>query len=864
MKDGGGKVKDERQPPRRGDPSAIRQSPSTPFPAEGPPWCGNPSAIRRSRSAPFPAAGRLLAAIVLACLGTQGAIAQTSPAATGGSALNPGGGDPTLERDERGLSQLMPEPSRTPTGFLYPAPYELPRPIPLGSGWDYRLSAEAGVVTGSGSAPRTREYGDFRNGAVLNYFNFGAERPGAAHYIDVTAGAVGRDDQYYRAAFGRYGDFRTSLYFNQAPRLFTDRARTVFLGAGSGSLTLPAGLAPGGNTPAQVAAALQSARFFELGFSRRNAGLEFDATPGTDWRLYARYDRESRSGTRPSGGASGYPGSPLVETIEPIDYRTHNVAAGVQWTGERQQANLGYSGSFFRNAIDTLTWENPLNVGNPAVLQRSRVDLAPDNAFHNLKLDLATALPLRGRLSGGLSWSRMTQDDSLVAPTANAGNLFGVNLANWNTTAALSQPTANARIDTLLAHLAGSFSPLPDLSLQARLRHYAEDNKTTYTAFNPLTGESGYLGLDGANNADIVPGLFRVPVRSIPFAQRKDSYGVEGDYRLLKRTSVTLGYERESNQLEHRETGRTEEGRWRAALNNRDIPWATVRLSYEQARRAGDRYDFNPNSLYYGAALVNAPATLAALRKYDIADRDQRVVNARVNFLAARDMDFAVSGKYLENDYGAAYGRLAERIAGFNLEWNWQPRPGASAYAYYGFERRRSRMATISDDPAGWGTGNPDAGGPVYPLANRWDEESRDDAHTVGAGFRYAFPRATLESGYSWHHAPYRTSYSFAGPGALASGAAAAPDAGAGMPGSLYRRQSLETSLRFRLGRDAALRLFHRYERARFDDWHYDGLPLVLGSEAVFLGAGPQSYSAHLIGIFYQYIPGKRAEQGQR
>ena len=770
------------------------------------------------------------------------------------------------------MSLLVPERSRTPSGFLYDSPYDLPQPRPLFSlpfkgrdgegmgaaGWTYGLSMEAGALGTSGDAPRRRDYGDYGSGAVLSHFNLGLERPGTGHYFDFSAGAAGRGDQHYRATAGRYGDFRTSLYYTQAPRLFTDRARTVFRGAGTGSLTLPAGLTPGNNTAAQVDAALQSAPFFELGFNRKNAGLEFDAAPGTDWRVFARYNQERRNGTRPFGGASGYPGSPLVETIEPIDYKTHNVTAGVQWSGERQQANLGYSGSFFRNAIDTLTWENPLVVGDPAVLRRSRMDLYPDNGFHNLKLDLATALPARGRLSGGVSLGRMTQDDALIPHTINSGVLPGappVDLSGWNTAAALSRPTANARIDTRLLHLDGSFSPAQDLSLRARLRHYEEDNKTRYTAFNPLTGEFGYLGLDGANNSNIVPGLFRVPVRSIPFEQRKDNYGIEGDYRVLRHTNVTLGYEREHNRLTHRELGSTEEGRWRAALSNRDIEWATVRLSYEQAKRTGDGYDFNPNSVYYGAGVIGAPATLAELRKYDIADRRQQIVNARVNFLVARDMDFAASARYVDNDYGAAYGRLDEEIAGLNLEWNWQPRPGASTYAYYGFQRVRNRMASISDDAL---AGSPNAGGPVYPLANRWEEESRDDAHTVGLGFRYAFPRATLESAYAWHHAPSRVSYGYASPGALAGGAAAAAEAGAGMPDMLFRQQTLETSLRISLGKDTALRLFHRYEHVRIEDWHYDGLPLVLGGEAVFLGAGPRNYSAHLIGVFYQYIPGKR------
>jgi len=808
----------------------------------------------------------------VSALCTPGALADSAIVAqtTQGSTFNRTGNDPTLERDPRGMSLLIPERSRTPGGFLYEAPYETRQLMPLAGDWNYRLSTELGAIAAPQSqmSARFRDYGDFRDGAMLNYLNFGLEQTGTARYLDVTAGAVGRDDQYYRATFGRYGNFKANIYFNQVPKAFTDQARTVFQGAGSGSLTLPAGLVPGNNSTAQIAAALELARPFELGLTRKKAGLDIDATPGASWRVYARYTQERKNGTRPFGGAASYPGGPAVETIEPIDYKTHNILAGVQWAGDPIQANLAYTGSFFRNAIDTLTWDNPLTVGDPAVLQRSRMDLYPDNGFHNLKLDLSAALPMRGRLSGGLSWSRMTQDDNLIAPTVNSGILIGapnVNLANWNTTDALSQKSAGARIDTRLIHLDASFSPLQDLSLQAKLRRYEEDNKTRYAAFNPLTGQFGYLGLDGGNNSNIVPGLFRVQIRSIPFEYRKDNYGVEGDYRLLRRTNVTLGYERENNRDPYREVGRTEEDRLRVALNNRDIPWATMRVSYEHAKRSGDTYNFDPYKVFYSAAaLINTPATLADLRKFDIADRRQHVLNGRVNFLVAKDMDLAVSGRYLNNDYAAEYGRLGEQTRAINLEWNWQPGPKASVYTRYGFERTRNRMAQISDNAAGWSTANPNAGGPVYPLANRWDEESRDDAHTLGIGFRYAFARATLESGYAYLYSPYRTRYGFASSGAIVGGTAAAGTAGTSMPDILFRQQTLETSLKFALNKDAALRLYHRYERATFKDWHYDGLPLVFGDGAgVFLGAGPQNYRVNVFGVFFQYTPGRRERASQ-
>ena len=792
---------------------------------------------------------------------TSGAMAESGAAAAGvpGTAFNRSGNDPTLEPAGEGMSLLVPQPSRTPGGLLYAAPYETQQELPLAGHWSYRLSAEAGALArGSGNAPRLRSHGDYRDGALLNYFNLGMERPASAHYFDFTAGAAGREDQHYRATVGRYGDYRASFYFQQHPTQFTDQARTLFQGAGTGILTLPPGLVAGNNTAAQVAAALESALPFNLGFTRKTSGLSFDAMLAPHLRLYASYARDQKNGARPFGGAASFPGATVVETIEPVDYRTHSVAAGMQWAGEKVQANLAYAGSYFRNAIDTLTWDYPLAVDPPS-LQRGRMDLYPDNNLHNLKLDLSSALPWRGRLTGGVSVTRMTQDDDLIAPTVNSGVVGGVDLANWNTTGALSQRSAGARIDTRLVHLGASFVPVQDLNLQLKLRHYDEDNRTRYAAFNPLTGQSGYLGLDGGNG-NIVPAFTRVQIQSVPFEQRKDNYSAEADYRVLRRTNLTFGYEREDIRAPYREYARTLEDRFRAGLNNRDIPWATIRLSYEHADRRGDGYRFNPNASFYStSALINAPATLAELRQHDVADRRQQIVNARVNFAVARDMDLALSGRYLDNEYGAAYGRLAERIQVVNLEWNWQPAPKTLTYAYYGWERMRNRMASINDDPAGWVTGDPGAGGAVYPLVNSWDAESKDDTHLVGIGFRHAFSRATLESSYTWLYSPHRTRYSFASGGAIAGGATAAMGAGDGMPDIVSRLQTLETSLRIRLGRDTALRLVHRYERAKFKDWHYDGLPLLFANgEAVFLGAGPRDYAGNVFGVFFQYTPGRK------
>ena len=84
------------------------------------------------------------------------------------------------------------------------------------------------------------------------------------------------------------------------------------------------------------------------------------------------------------------------------------------------------------------------------------------------------------------------------------------------------------------------------------------------------------------------------------------------------------------------------------------------------------------------------------------------------------------------------------------------------------------------------------------------------------------------------------------------------------MPDITFRQQTLLTSLKFALNKNTALRMYYRYDSARFEDWHYDGVPLVFANGAgVFLGAGPQNYNVHLFGLFFQYTLGKQEKTSQ-
>jgi hypothetical protein len=104
-----------------------------------------------------------------------------------------------------------------------------------------------------------------------------------------------------------------------------------------------------------------------------------------NWKAFASYSRERRDGRRPFGAVfGGGGGGGNLEIPELIDDSTQNVVAGLQFAGTQTNLTLQTSASWFRNDVDTMTFENPLfiqtNTINNVASRRlqGRIDLYPE------------------------------------------------------------------------------------------------------------------------------------------------------------------------------------------------------------------------------------------------------------------------------------------------------------------------------------------------------------------------------------------------------------------------------------------------------------------------------------------------------
>lgn len=799
--------------------------------------------------------------------------------------------------DDDALSLLHADMLRTPSGALYPYPAAPRDPRSNGGAWSYEAIVGLGytATTGDDDALWFGQYSDWGDDVAVQ-FALDLERAASGHYVEFRGHRINDSNQFYRLRAGQAGHYRIEAYYRDVPHLVSTTAQPIWEGVGSGTLTLPDGLTPGASSVADVAAASAAAPRRTIRVDRSRAGVSIEGDLARRWTGYLALTNEERDGSRLWGGSMFFAFIPdnggVNETVRPIDFTTTDLSLGARFTGGLWRFNAAYTGSYFRNHRDRLDYESPFTLSTvlgPAVppagvISQGQFSLEPDNDFHNLRLDISRSLPMRGELSLALSAATMRQNDALLAPVTCTG-LGGIfiappadytfDCADWNTTAALSTDSANARIDTQLFDLRVVFRPGDAFGWHAGIRHYGENNKTRYLAYNPLTGQYGYISENGSQGS-VVPGetgffdpsnplysSYVVPVRNVPFEYTQTLAELGADWRFGAAHSLAATYSFDRTEPEHRERSRVDEQRIALAWTWRMPTGASLRMSYEFADRTGDAYNHDPYDPFYSVSLpgfvmppggVNAH-TVDALRKYDLSDRRQDKIRAILvqPIGQAATLSATLYGNY--NDYGATLGRRGAWTTGGTLQWDYQPGPKTTWNAWAGYDYTHLRIANVADDESNLG---PDAslGGASYPLANVWSEDDREDSYNAGLGFHRDFGRYSVDLGYSLVYTRGDVGYDYASPGAVAGTQQPFPDAiGNGFPGNFYRVHAFDAGVRATLTERLSGRLFARYETGGFADFHYAGFEdSLVYDHRVYTDRGPaRDYDAAVIGLLFNY-----------
>jgi MtrB/PioB family decaheme-associated outer membrane protein len=812
-------------------------------------------------------------------------------------------------------------------------------------GWETTGSIEVGGIQTGGDdrSQGFRVYKDLSSGPYVNNFALSSEKREEARFVEIVGGGLGRNDQFYSLQFGRYNDWKATVFYNETPQLFTATYRSLWNGLGSSNLTL-SNLTPGGTTnaattQANIQNALAATGNSDLEVIRQTAGIRYDANLDDSWKFYSSFTNQKRRGSQPFGAVfGGGGGGGNVEIPESIDYDTRDFLAGVQFRDSESSFNLRASASFFRNDIDTMTFQNPLFVtvqngitGVPATtFTQGRFDLAPSNEHYKIRAEYAQALPdlYRGNFTATVALGSMRQNDNLIAPTEyplTGGTAVGTSLENnWNTTAALSRQSADLRIDTRLADLGLSLKPAGGLDVKGKLRYYETSNAMQYQSCNPLTGQWGRLLNDGSGvslanaaynsaNCDlaaaqamnIVPTSGNIPIRSVAYDYEQLNTSLAADYRLDRTSGVNAAIERESYRREFRERDRTWEDKIKIGYVDRGAIDGTIRLSYEHARRRGSEYNTNPYQPFLSASMGPTPTANAVnvsswfhsieqFRSFDLADRNQNVLNGRVNYALRSDLDGAVTLQVKDAEFPGQYGRTGhQQQNSVTFDLSYQSGSTAVLYGFYTYQTGTMDqkgiqpnscilgntyyfysngqvltavtggappatppgtvlVATQNVTAGNWSSvcGTASATSPLFPDSRAWEVSSKDRNDVIGAGVKYDFGLARLDANFTRALGRTQISYSY-NPAALGMNATQAALAGDGLSDLTFAQSILNASLVIPYGKHVSLNFLGRFESGRIRDWHYDGVAAnpMPATNAVYLDAGPQDYRARMVGV---------------
>jgi hypothetical protein len=343
---------------------------------------------------------------------------------------------------------------------------------------------------------------------------------------------------------------------------------------------------------------------------------------------------------------------------------------------------------------------------------------------------------------------------------------------------------------------------------------------------------------------------------SIPLDMQTIDANVGADWKVGAHDTIGATYAFSRYEPSHREVSQVDDNSVKLTWVDRAIDWLTLRANYTYLRQTGDRYNYDPYAFAFSPSLPGyvapqggqLPFTVDALRKYDLSDRDENKVDLMATFAVREDMTFTASARGDWNDYDAVLGRQGYDTIGVALQWEWQPSPLTNASMYYGYDQSKLRMANVNDLESG---SDPTLGGATYPLDGMWSATDKQKNHNAGATLTQQLGRVKLDASWSYIYSHGITSYTFASGAALAyfTDAFIADTA---FPAMNYRVNGLTVGLTIPIAKRVRMRVFDYYERGHIDDWHYLGFAAgQVIDHRVYTDGGPQSYSANLVGLFF-------------
>jgi MtrB/PioB family decaheme-associated outer membrane protein len=753
-------------------------------------------------------------------------------------------------------------------------------------------SIEAGGVYVDKSNAKAAEYNGLQHkglnpNAAFDLRGGGAYDSGSNERWRLYGSDLGLDIRNIGGDYGRQGQFRFKIDYDELRRNYSDDFQTLFNGAGSSTLTLPSGYpsaaaragssglfnwnntqAPNlnatttGGGPGFVIPALLHTENISTKRKKLSLGTEVNLTP--QWTLAVNARNERKEGSKLTGASiGGFKGTLLPE---PIDSDTQIVDAVARFVNKQAHFSLGYSASFYRNRIDGWTADNPFSTGGGNTLGNSvMMNGAPDNQMHQIVLDGGYRFTPTTKLVMSGSYTRMTQNEPfhfLSGP-------------GWDVNGGAASSNSKEIQTNFLARL--STRPMTGLDVTAAFKVDNRDNRSPVGTYR-VNPQSDSAGVPTASTT----------FTNVPLNRKQWQANLDGAYTYSRGQVVSAGIEHVNiertadtsiNPLSHEinnpfASGKATENTIKLGYRQTFNDAISGQISYAHSRRKAHDYEEPELNGPLDGSNVGAFAEVPGFRQFFLADRNRDKLRLALDF-QVNEKTFVQAGvDYLKDKFPSQFGLKSTGGPVFNLDGTYAASDKLSFNAFVTAEGLKSRQehfqipvnrtatpvvfiphaadGTCASYPTTAGTLPADY---LTDPCRNWSVNQADRVWTLGIGAKssqFMGGRLTLSGDVVYARA--RTSLDFSGGTYYNNGIGSNVYIPAqNMPNITSTSTDLKLGARYQVDKQSAVKVGYLHRRLRSSDPQFD----LFGITAVqsYIGSGMKSpnFSVNAVSVSYVY-----------
>jgi len=577
----------------------------------------------------------------------------------------------------------------------------------------FETQTEAGVSYANGANATFGRYsGIDHSGAYADVAASGQVRNEDGSYADYDLERLGLASREGYVEGGREGRYDLRVSYDGQPHRLYDTGATPYQVNGT-NLTLPTGWVAAGSTGG-MSALNGSLQPIDLESDRRTIALlaRYFASPSVT--LFGEFRRQEHEGMG-LGSASFL--TEAVQFPQPFDYVTNSFETGVAWSGRRASFRLSYSGSWFEDDSDSITFANPYSPIVPGSTL-GQLSLPPSNTLQQLSASGNLQLPWTSTLTASASLSTLKQNATFLPVSTLPG--------------ATLPEASSLDGDVHLSHYALGLAshPMLKLSLRGNAIYDGRDDKT-----NPLA--IAYVV------TDTFPGGTAISPR-----YSEDHAHLDGgaDYSVARWLRLGVGGKLDEIHYGPGQvvTWTQNAQSWGRAMVTPIAP-LSFSVKYGNALRKASSFD--------GAALP--PDETPLIREFNYAPRDRVFSTFTGAWSVTSTLTWSLEESLAKDDYRSSPLGLQsthEQRASGTLTWT--PRDTLSVYLDAGYERLFNlQSGSTGTNTTPWLSADTDrfwnfgAGGRWVPQA-RWTltldyllAPSYDNTDTIVGGIQQFFPQ---------------------------------------------------------------------------------------------------------------------------